>query len=90
MFAEESDMNEYTFTTNFENVQYRFDLFSTDESMQEIGDMFTYCKALFDWCRLTIDNYTHLYMRREGANLIKDDRPAWQLTVNYMILSEET
>ena len=88
VFTEISDVNEYTFTTSFENVLVQFSLFSTEESVSEVRDMFTYCKSLFDWCSLSITGYAFLYMRREGTHLTKDDRPAWQRIIEYRVQFE--
>ena len=89
VFTEISDLYEFTFTTSFENILFQFALFSTEESVQEVENMFSYCKTLFDWCTLSPSGYTHLYMRRESSHLTKDDRPAWMRIVEYRIMCED-
>jgi len=88
VFTIVSNINEFTFTTSFENTLVQFSLFSTSESVQEVKDMFSHCKILFDWCELSVSGYDFLYMRRENSYLTKDDRPAWQRIVEYRIYDE--
>jgi len=85
-----SDTPEFTFTDTFEDVLIQFNLHSESSSSSNIEDMYTHLKALYDWCSLTITDNTHLFMRRESANLITDEDGDWQYSVTYRIMMEPT
>jgi len=83
-----SDMYEYNFTADFENIVVQFSIFSTDENAVNIESYFGHLKDLYDWGVLSVTGYTHVYMRREQSRLLKDDR-AWHRQVDYRIFLEK-
>lgn len=83
-----SNMYEYNFTSDFENIVIQFSVFSTDDSAVNIEKYFTDLKALYDWCTLSVTGYSHVYMRREQSRLLKDDR-AFHRAVDYRCYLEK-
>ena len=84
-----SDVPNWTFTSNMEEVVIHFNLFSKANSVTEIGDLFTKLKACFDWITLSIDNYTSIFFKRELSELMKLDG-VFQYAVSYRIMLEES
>lgn len=85
-----SDVNDYQFIEEFDNVVVQFSIFSNTSSSSELGDLLTYAKSLFDWCTLTVSNYTFLKMERIYANhgdWIAEEE-IWQTVIQYRILLE--
>lgn len=85
-----SDTYEFTFTSDFEKTRIQFDLYSDKESSLEVETMYTQLKQLFDWCSLTIEGNTHLYMKRELARLTKDpEDDCWHYICDYELFMEK-
>ena len=84
-----SDVPNWTFTSNMEEVVIHFNLFSKANSVTEIGDLFTKLKACFDWTSLSIDNYYSIYMKRELSELLKLGN-VFQYAVSYRVELEES
>lgn len=85
-----SDVNDYQFREEFDYVVVQFSIYSEQVSSSEIGDLFTYAKALWDWCTLTVSNYTFLKMERvyaSHADWIPEEE-CWQTVVQYRITLE--
>jgi len=85
-----SNVNDYQFTEEFDNVVVQFSIFSNTSSSSELGNLFTYAKTLFDWSRLTVSNYTFLKMERIYAShgdWIPEEE-VWQTVIQYRILLE--
>jgi hypothetical protein len=83
-----SNMYEYQFSEDFENITLQFSIFSIDESAVNVEKYFTDLKTLYDWCTLSITGYTHVYMRREQSRLLLDER-AWHRAVDYRVFIEK-
>jgi hypothetical protein len=84
-----TNVPDWTFTTFFEDARIQFDLYSSSNSDEEVEDMYTNLKALYDWCELVISGNTHLWMRRELARPSKDPTDDnWVYNVDYMIKME--
>ena len=82
-----SDMYEYNFTDDFENVLIQFNIYSN--TIPELNTLFGYMKTLFDNCSLSVSGYSHVYMRREQSYKMKRD-DYYQRTVEYRILVEKS
>lgn len=92
-----SDIPDVAFSLHGEESRWQFDLFSAASSSGEVEDLYTYLKALYDECDLTITSQTHIWMRRENAILMVEDyvtpagtQKVWHYAVDYMILTEFT
>ena len=84
-----SDVPNWTFTSNMEEVVIHFNLFSKAKSVTEIGDLFTKLKTCFDWCTLDISNYHSIYMKRELSEPLPKMGKVWQYAISYRGLFEE-
>jgi len=87
-----SDVPDWNFTNNFENVRLQFNLYSADSfDDEEVEDMYTALKALYDWCSLSITNSVLVYMRRANARLSRDpEDDNWMYSVDYEVMTEST
>ncbi len=87
-----SDVPDWTFTTDFNDVRVQFDIFSKENSAVEIDGIYTKFLALWDWCTLTISGNTHLWMRRELTRRTRESEPQasyFHYTIDYMIKTEK-
>ena len=81
-----SDVPEYNFTDDFEDVLIQFRLLSKQfGSSSELNGMFTNLKSGFDFAVLTITDYTTVQMIRESAIKSKDE-DVWQYLILYRLL----
>jgi len=92
-----SDVPEKTFTEDFEDVLIQFSLFSSASSSSEVEDLFTYLKALYDECAMTITGSTLVWMKRVNATLTVEDHTTpdgtvevWHYAVDYEVKTEAT
>jgi hypothetical protein len=92
-----SDIPDNVFAKHGEEARFQFDLFSSASSSGEVEDLYTYLKALYDDCALTITSQTHICMKRELAFLSVEDytttagtQKVFHYVVDYMILTEFT
>lgn len=87
-----SDVPDWNFTNNFERVRLQFNLYSADSfDDEEVEDLYTALKALYDWCSLTIVDNVLVYMRRANARVTRDPSDDnWMYSVDYEILTEST
>lgn len=76
-----TDTPEKTFTEDYENVIIQFSLFSSTSGSTEIENMYTYLKALYDECALTITGSTLVWMKRSNAVFQIEDHTTPQGTV---------
>ena len=79
-----SDVPDWTFTEDFEDILVQFNLFSETSDPVEMCDLFELLKTAFDFLDLSIANYETVSMIRENAILTRDDY--WQYNVTYRIL----
>ncbi len=87
-----SDVPEWTFTEDLEDVILQFNIFDNGESSANVCQYFTDLDALYHQCILTLSNYDCLYMFREISHLLRHDEPeggVWQYLVQYRILLQE-
>lgn len=68
-----SDVADWQFVENFEDVVIQFSLFSSSESATEISTMYADLKTLFDDCSLTITDNTLLYFQRDNLATFVED-----------------
>lgn len=81
---------DWNFCSEFERISVQFDIFSLDNSSEEIEDIFEALKTLFDWCSLSIVGYEHVYMKREVSRLIREPTDdEWHYVIDYEILMEK-
>ena len=83
-------VHDYLFIEEFDYVIVQFSLFDENESVSNIGDMENYLKTLFDWCTLTVSNYTFLKMERvliRPAEWLPEDS-VWQSVIQYRVSLE--
>jgi len=90
-----SDAPDKTYTESFENVVVQFSLFSTASGTTEIEDIYTYLKALYDECALSITGSTLIWMRRANAVFQTEDHTTlagtaqvWAYHVDYDIMTQ--
>lgn len=84
-----SNVPEYTFTSIHEEILIQFNLFSDSTTDEQVSDMYSDLKALYDDCDLTITGYRHVRMVRDLAILTKEDEETWKYTVQYRVLIEK-
>jgi len=78
------------FETQYEQVRVQFDLFSNKASSSEVETMYIHLKDLYDWCSLTLDGYSCVYMKRVLARTFKDpDTNDWVYNVDYLVFLEK-
>lgn len=85
VFSLISDVPDWTFGENLENILLQFNLFSSNSSPVQICALFELLKTAFDFLELSIDNYETIYMVRENAILTRIEK-IWQYNVTYRIL----
>ena len=88
-----TDVPGKTFTEDYEDVLFQFSLFSSTSGTTEVENMFTYLKALYDECSLTITGNTLVWMKRGNATLLAEEHTTasgttevWHYAVDYSIL----
>ena len=77
-----SNIPHWTFDATMENSIVQFSIFDDNSSVGNIGDIYKELTDLYDWTGLTVDNYSHVYLKRESSNLIKNE-DIWQYVVDY-------
>lgn len=85
VFALISDVPDWTFSENLENILLQFNLFSDTSDPVEICALFELLKTAFDFHELTIANYETVSMIRENAILTRVE-DVWQYNVTYRII----
>jgi len=85
VFSLISDVPEWTFGENLENILLQFNLFSNTSDPVQVCALFTLLKTAFDFLDLSIDNYETVSLIRENAILTKVE-DIWQYNVTYRIL----
>jgi len=79
------------FIERYEDIIIQFNLFEdTTNSPVAINNLFDKLIAAFDFAELTVDNHTHIYMKRETSFLTKDENNIWQYNVSYRIYLKQT
>lgn len=75
-----------TTANTMENYIIQFNLYSEKSSSTDINTAFLALTTLYDWCDLTIDGYSHIYMKREMSNLTRESvSRIWDYFVQYRI-----
>jgi len=82
-----SDVPDWTFGENFENVLIQFNLFSDTSDPMQICALFELLKTAFDFLELSVANYETVSMIRENAILTCNDY--WQYNVTYRIMLQK-
>lgn len=83
-----SNVQDFTFSENFENCLVQFNLFSSESSPVEISNLYELLKGDtvsgtgFDFLELFLDNYETVSLQREVATLTKVEN-IWQYNVSY-------
>ena len=85
VFSFISQVPEYTFSDDFENVVVQFSIFSLQNSSLEVEDLRSKLMTLYDWTTLTVTGYSNIYMRRISNRLLRDDRPSWHYAMDYRV-----
>jgi Protein of unknown function (DUF3168) len=80
-----SGTHEWGFREDYENLTVQINLYSNKNSSSEIEDLFDALVLLFDWCTLAIPDQRFLFMRRESANLFRDEDEIFIYAVTYRI-----
>jgi len=85
-----SNVQDFTFTENFEDCLVQFSLFSDVMSdSTQVCDLFELLKTAFDFLLdLGVAGYATISIVREIANLIKE-KNVWHYAVTYRILLQE-
>lgn len=84
---------DYTFSEDFENCTIQFSIFSSASGTTEIENIYTYLKALYDECSLSITGAKLVWMKRSNAVFQTEDHTTpqgttqvWAYHVDYEIL----
>ena len=92
-----SDVADPVFAKGGEDALVQFSLFSSNSSSSEIEDAYTYLKALYDDCALTITGNVLVWMKRENATLTIEDHTTptgtmevWHYAIDYRVLTQES
>jgi hypothetical protein len=90
-----TDMPDVTFTEDYEDVIIQFSLYSSASGTTEIENMYTYLKAVYDECELTITDETLICMKRDNAVFQAEDHTTpsgtaqvWAYYVDYSVYVE--
>jgi hypothetical protein len=88
-----SNIPQLTFSEDYEDVIMQFSLFSITSGTTEIENLYTYLKALYDECSLTITGATLIWMKRDNAVFLVEDHTTpsgtaqvWAYHVDYSIM----
>lgn len=96
VFSVPSDVQEITFSENFENCLIQFNIFSEEAYPDEVYEIFRLLKGDtvlgtgFDFFDLVLDDYTTVSMQRENAILTRLEGKIWLYSVTYRLLLEST
>lgn len=92
-----SDVPDWTWKADYEDVLIQFSLFSSALSSGEVENMFTHLKELYDDCSLTINGSTLKWMQRQQATLIPEEHTTpdgtvevWHYAVDYSIMTQKS
>ena len=77
-----SNVPDWTYTEDMENSLLQFSIFDDHSSSTTINDIYEKLTALFDWCVLTIEGYSHIYMKRE-FNILTRGNDIWKYVIQY-------
>jgi len=84
VYSMPSDVTEYTFDTEWENMLIQFSIYHDGRSDATVQDCYTKLKTVYDLCTLSISGYTQVVMAREWQNLIREE-DVWQYSVRYRV-----
>jgi hypothetical protein len=82
---------DYTFTSEFAEVEVCFDIYSSASSSSEVDTILSNLRTLFDDCSLSISGYRLVRFRFDKVTALHnmiDSR--WRYSVRYEILIEKT
>ena len=77
-------------TKPLEEVTFQFNIHSDSFGATEIGDLYGYLTAEFDWKVMTVTGYVNTATIRQSSNLFKDPEDRWVYSVTYRIVLEKT
>ena len=77
-----SNVPDWTYTEDMENSLIQFSIFDDHSSSTTINDIYEKLTALFDWCVLTVEGYSHIYMKRE-FNILTRGNDIWKYVIQY-------
>jgi len=77
-----SNVPDWTYTEDMENSLLQFSIFDDHSSSTTINDIYEKLTALFDWCVLTVEGYSHIYMKRE-FNILTRGNDIWKYVIQY-------
>ena len=90
VFSVISDVQDFTFTEDFEDILIQLSIFDDDPSSETVLDIFEEVKSALDKVDLSVDNYHTISMLRDGgANLTKTEEKGkliWSFSCTYRIL----
>ena len=72
-----------------ENFLYQFNIYSNENSVNEVNEIFKYLKEIFDDCELVITGYNFIDMDRDFSKKAKvelNNQSVWQYVVQYRIM----
>ena len=85
-----TDFNEVDFSDTHEHINIQFSLFSDEESMEQILNIFDAAKSLFDFSEITVTGHTLIDCARSNAFLKRDtENETWSYIIDYDILLEK-
>lgn len=91
-----SNRPDNVFSGYYEETLIQFSLYSSNSSHEEVENMYTYLKALYEEQDMTISSETLIWMRRENAVLMVEDHTVrnegtirvWHYAISYRITTK--
>ncbi len=87
-----SDVPDWTFSDDEENIIVQFNIFDNSESSLNICNYFSDLDAIYHQAILTLTDYECIYCFRELSHLLRDNETEggiWQYMVQYRILLQK-
>jgi len=79
-----------TFNTYSEDITIQFSIFSNTRSTEEVNNIFELLKTCYDYATLAVTGYSHIEMRRQESNLLREpDDAAWHYQCDYRVLIQK-
>ena len=75
---------DYTYTEDMENVLIQFNIYDDHSSSTTINDIYKKLTALFDWCVLSVDGWSSIYMKRE-LDMLTRTNDTWDYFLEYRL-----
>lgn len=84
VFFPVSDVKEYTFSEQADNVLIQFSIYDNDDGVATVQDAGDILKSVYDFATLTVSGYNHICMMQEFSDLYKEDG-FWHYVITYRL-----